>query len=388
MAKRPLTGRDIIKICFPDIRNPGNCDIATIRKWEDDTSDRYQDLEPEEQRSVFMLLASAGATLDEALDAVDGGKTLPTVPFYSDAQYSIKEASSFIDRGIATMNDDIGRIAPYTEDKGDDAKKNEAVQFLRDYGTNMYRQNAQLFARFVVNLVNRNISQRTKTAMATATAASLREWRDFGFGDKGMAAFANAAKDYANFVIRDYMQPGSADKFKDNIFDTMVADAHRATFIFNGKAYQETPAAELIPVFKSIVPDPAKQKALSSWLNQLCTTTFMSPSMGVPYGETGVNAIKLKGAGALANRDMTAGVFKSSLLDTYGHDIVHELQVSPDGKTATITQSMTIDLSSPGSDMYNKISFGQVTISQRLVVDLTAEIPTVTDFNISQAFDW
>ena len=166
--------------------------------------------------------------------------------------------------------------------------------------------------------------------------------------DKGMAAFANAAKDYANFVIRDYMQPGSADKFKDNVFDTMVADAHRAIFIFNGTTYKETPAAELVPVFKSIVPDPAKQKALSSWLNQLCTTTFMSPSMGVPYGETGVNAIKLKGAGALANRDMTAGVFKSSLLDAYGHDLVHDLEVSPDGKTATITQTITADLSSPG----------------------------------------
>ena len=49
---------------------------------------------------------------------------------------------------------------------------------------------------------------------------------------------------------------------------------------------------------------------------------------------------------------------------------------------------MTADLSSPGSQMYKKISFGQVTISQRLVIDLTAEIPTVKDFQISQEFDW
>ena len=75
------------------------------------------------------------------------------------------------------------------------------------------------------------------------------------------------------------------------------------------------------------------------------------------------------------------------LLDPYGHDIVHDLQVSPDGKTATITQTMTADLSSPGSQMNRKISFGQVTLSQRLVIDLTTEIPTVTDFQISQEFD-
>ena len=133
---------------------------------------------------------------------------------------------------------------------------------------------------------------------------------------------------------------------------------------------------------------PKKQKALSSWLNQLCASTFKMPSMGVQYNETGVNAIKLPGAGALANIDMTTGIFTNDLLDAYGHDLVHDLQVSPDGKTATITQTVTADLSSPGSQINKKISFGQVTLSQRLVIDLTAEIPTVTDFQVSQEFDW
>ena len=85
---------------------------------------------------------------------------------------------------------------------------------------------------------------------------------------------------------------------------------------------------------------------------------------------------------------MTTGIYMNDLLDSYGHEFVHDLQVSPDGKTATITQTVTADLSSPGSQMYKKISFGQVTISQRLVIDLTAEIPTITDFQISQELDW
>lgn len=53
-----------------------------------------------------------------------------------------------------------------------------------------------------------------------------------------------------------------------------------------------------------------------------------------------------------------------------------------------IHDTMTADLSSPGPQMNKKISFGQVTLSQRLVVDLTADIPTVTDFQISQDLDW
>ena len=261
-------------------------------------------------------------------------------------------------------------------------------KLLQKHGTNMYRQNAQLFAKFIVNLVNHDATPQARTALAAATAASLREWRDFGFGDKGMAAFANAAKDMANAVIRDYMKPGNADKFNDNILGTMTADANRATFILNGTTYRKTPAAQLIPAFKSLVPDPKKQKALSSWLNQLCASTFKMPSMGVQYNETGVNAIKLPGAGALANIDMTTGIYMNDLLDSYGHDLVHDLQVSPDGKTATITQTVTADLSSPGSQMYKKISFGQVTLSQRLVIDLTAEIPTIKDYQIAQEFDW
>jgi hypothetical protein len=547
MAKGPLTGRDIIKTCFPDIRNPGDCDINTIKKWEDDSAVRFLALESKVRGTISPMLENAGATIDEALSAVRKGKTLPTVPFYSDAQYSIGEASSFVAAGLATMNGDICRLSPYTTGKGDDAqevfpgeqhawkfnfpdgerletnfdkqaniprvgqkirdlcgevhqkqigmvayllsqsgvsilknqplaefgistnehspvnfalsrnaetgavtitytspkelpvkfswtatvgvdgsvtstpfvidkpvarldertartivdgaiaklgvglddaRKNEAVQLLRKHGTNMYRQNAQLFAKFIVNLVNQNVSPQAKTAMVAATAASIREWRDFSFGNKDMAVFAHAAQDVANAVIRDYMQPGKAGNFKNDIFDTMLADANRATFIFNGTVYEKTPAAELIPAFKAVVPDPAKQKALSSWLNQLCFNTIMTPSMGVKYTETGVDAIKLPGAGALANRNMTTGTFMNSLLDTYGHDIVHDLQVSPDGKTATITQTMTADLSSPGSQMNKKISFGQVTLSQRLVIDLTAEIPTVTDFKISQEIDW
>ena len=557
MSKRPLTGQDIIKTCFPDIRNPGNCDVNTIKAWEDALGKQYNELSEQandedaevslaELKTAQGLLDSAGATLDEALAAVKRGKTIPTVPFYSEAQYSIEEASSVATCGLATMNGDICRLAPYMTGKGDDAKetflpeqhawkftfpdgerletsgskhgdiprvgqkikdlcgevhpkqigtvayllsqaglnvmekqplakfgiatsehspvnfslsrndetgavtitytspkelpvkfswtatvgvdgtvtntpftiekpvarlderaartlvdgaiaklgvgldearKDEAVQMLQKHGTNMYRQNAQLFAKFIVRVVAQNYSAQAKTAMASQTAASLREWRDFGFGDKGLAQFANAAKDYANAVIRDYMQPDKAGKFKDNVHDTMIADANRSTYILNGTTYVYKPAGELVPAFKALVPDTRKQKAISSWINQLCMNTILSPSLHVPY-ETGVAASELPGFGAFVNRDMTTGAFSNGILSTFGHGLVHDLQVSPDGRTATITQTMSADLSGPGALMGDPKAFGQVTFTQRLVIDLTAEIPTVTDFQISQEFDW
>ena len=265
------------------------------------------------------------------------------------------------------------------------AQKREAVRLLRQHGTNMYAKNAQLFARFLVRLVTRtrNLGAAAKAAMAAETAGSIRGWRDFGFGDSGLAPFADAAKDYANSVIRDHMRPGNAGKFADNIHSTLLADADRAIYILNGTTYDRKPAGELVPALKALVPDPKKQKAISTWINQLCMNTIVSPSNHVPY-PTGVAAHELPGFGALANRSLLTGTFENPVLETVGHGIVHDLKLSPDGRTATITQTISTDLAAPGSNMQRKIGFGRATFTQRLVIDLEPEIPTVTEYQLSQ----
>lgn len=42
----------------------------------------------------------------------------------------------------------------------------------------MYSKNAQLFARFLVSLVNGNYGAQEKAALAAETAESIRGWRD------------------------------------------------------------------------------------------------------------------------------------------------------------------------------------------------------------------
>ena len=111
--------------------------------------------------------------------------------------------------------------------------------------------------------------------------------------------------------------------------------------------------------------------------------TIVSPSNHVPY-PTGVAAHELPGFGALVNRSLLTGTFENPLLETVGHGLVHDLKLSPDGRTATITQTISADLAAPGSNMQRKIGFGQVTFSQRLVIDLEPEIPTVTAYQLSQ----
>ena len=161
----------------------------------------------------------------------------------------------------------------------------------------------------------------------------------------------------------------------------MIKDANRGIYILNGTIYDQRPEGELVPAFKAVVTDPKKQKAISCYLHQLAFQTFNNASIHAPYSNgTMPNAIK--GFDSLVSLEMDKlGV---PVLFTFGHSLVHDLQVSPDGKTATITQSITADLAAPGSNMHELNSFGQVSFSQRFVIDLTAEIPTVIDLKISQ----
>ena len=259
----------------------------------------------------------------------------------------------------------------------------EAVALFRKHGKTMQPWNAGTFAKFLVRLVA--AGGRNREAIAADTAKSIRQWRNVSFGDAGLAAFNEAAKNYASNTIREYLQPAKATKFKDDIHDTMIADANRGTYILNGATYAYRSADELVPAFKAIVPDAKKQRALSTYLNQLCLGTIVLPSNHVPY-DTGVVAHELPGFGALVNRDMTSGLYKAGILHTFGHGLTHDLKLSEDGKTATITQTMAADLSGPGATMEDPKAFGRVTLTQRLVIDLEPEIPVVADYQIAQTF--
>jgi len=266
------------------------------------------------------------------------------------------------------------------------AQRDQAVSLLRAHGTNMFDKNAKLFAGFLVQLVRTRGTPEKNAQIAADTAKSIREWRDFGFGNSSNVEFRKAAGEYASNTIRKFMQPGQAGKFTDNVHDTMIQDAKRAVYTFNGTTYSHRPMDEVISAFKALVPDPKKQKALSTYLNQLCFESTMLPSNHAPY-DTGVDANKIPGADMLANRDFTTGLYHFVILGTTGHDLFHDLQVSPDGKTATITQTISADLASSSVVGMKEAHFGKVTLTQRLVIDLEPEIPVVTDFQLAQTIE-
>ena len=206
---------------------------------------------------------------------------------------------------------------------------------------------------------------------------------DAGFGDHRLAPFEAAAKEQVQATVREHMAPANAGKFRNGIHTAMTADANRGTFILNGTVYAYRPAGEVISAFKALVPDPKAQKTLSGYMNQLCFETLLMPTSHLPLS-TGTDAIHLPGAGAVVNRDMTSGLYLTTILSTDGHGATHDLELSEDGRTATITQTISADLAAPESGKNDKDFFGAVSISQRIVIDLAPDVPVVTDYKLSQ----
>ena len=306
---------------------------------------------------------------------IDGKVTSTPMKFEKPVEMNIGLAGKYVDDAAKSLGVKLNR-----------SQKTLAVALLAANGINMYEKNARLFAQFIVKLRLTDASAVGDRQKAADTAKSIRKWRSFELNDRRLAPFNAAVKENSNDIIRDYMTPARADRFQNNIFTTMAADAQRSVFILNGKVYDHRPSGELVSAFKALVTDPKAQKALSSWMNQLCFTSILPLTSHVPLN-TGTDAINLPGADAIVNRDMMTGFYMSPLLSTYGHDAIHDLQLSEDGQTAIITQTVSADLTAPHSNQNNPVFFGSVSFTQRLVIDLTQEVPTVTDYKLSQTID-
>ena len=306
---------------------------------------------------------------------VDGMVTTTPLKFEKQVEMNVGVATKYVEDAAKRLGVNLTNT-----------QKSLATVLVARYGTNMYDQNARLFAGFIVQLRLTDSSAERDLKRAEDTAKSIREWRSFGFDDDRLAQFNEAAKAQVQDTINGYLSPAKANNFKNNIHETFIADAQRSVYTLNGKTYAHRPTNEVVDAFKALVPNPKAQKTLSSYMNQLCFETLLPVASHIPFN-TGVNAIKLPGAGAIANRDMLTELYTSALLSTKGHDAIHDLRISPDGRTAVITQTISASFASPYSDSNNPSHFGSATFTQRIVLDLSQEEPVVTDYKLSQTIN-
>ena len=166
-----------------------------------------------------------------------------------------------------------------------------------------------------------------------------------------------------------------AGKNYPNVANQMYVDIDNGTWDLNGTKFGfNSDRAEVIKTFDSIVGNkkPNVSKALSMLLSQLSFKDSESITQKID---------RTKGSELFVSRDVLrdgAGITNSK-----GFSLHYGLKMSEDGNTATVTVAIDSDISSNGT-MFNEFKIGKTTLTQKITVDLTKEIPEVTDVQFAQ----
>ena len=171
----------------------------------------------------------------------------------------------------------------------------------------------------------------------------------------------------------------------------MTRDISRSHVVINGQTFAkdaDTDYPAVYAAFKKALPAEKAQKAVSSLMHQGglgdLTATMLKAPMEPEDGGDPVELFNLPGAKMLFQRDMTAenAIFEKPQFDG-NQALDYDLEVTPDGNTAVLTMRMQSPIMMGNAENVDE-GFGQMRIAQKLTIDLTPEVPVVTDVKISQ----
>ncbi|MBP5300711.1 MAG: hypothetical protein J6Y80_04835, partial [Victivallales bacterium] len=283
----------------------------------------------------------------------------------------------------------------------DKQKAARAAELMQRYCTDMPLKNAKMFANFVITLNLTKAEKQSEDEIAADMAENIRDWSEFGFGKMELASLETFIKNNFTELMSDAVEDAKASKPHNFVKDKEIAsglleDANRGLFTINGQFIASRETEDVISAFKEAVPNKAMRQGISYIFNQTLGNTFMTLSNRIPLAETnkhpnGIGTSDAEGIELIVSREtgntmnngnrmykmMTHSGKKSS--GNYG------LQVSEDGRSATVTVSVTNILAS-GAGPNAMASYGEATYGMTLKLDLSGEKPVATDVKLSQSF--
>ena len=299
-------------------------------------------------------------------------------------QMSAEEASKMVDEAIDQYGYEV-------------TKEERAIckELLAQHAVGLLPRYAKLLAQFLVRLPfdanNAELSRRK----AAETANSLRTTRSFSFGEPRVKELEDAIKARHNEYVAAQLAknpfPVATLHGSTNIFDAMTSDVSRSHVVINGQTFAKDDATDYQAVysaFKKALPAEKAQKAVSSLMHQgglgdLTLTMMKHPFLPDDGGDP-VELFNLPGADLLFQRDMTDdnAIFSKPQFDA-NQAPDYDLEVSPDGNTAVLTMRMESPIMM-GHAANEDEGFGTIQFAQKLTIDLTPDVPVVTDVKISQ----
>ncbi|MBQ7617296.1 MAG: hypothetical protein IJS50_00315 [Desulfovibrio sp.] len=295
--------------------------------------------------------------------------------------------SSTLDNAVSRMNVNLS-----------EEQKTKAAQYIGELGRAYQLEGTKLdfLANFVVRLGLTQNSAASDLKYATDMAKNISHWTEFQVGqgeNVGVGKLETTIKNLFNELIDDAMADAAkgaqSSKYVSDpdVSSSMITDANRNTFIFNGEEMKKS-VGEVIAGFKRVVQKPAMRQGLSSILHQISPLVFSSLSMrGDMFSTTAhpkLSSNSIDGIEKIVSRDMDKGDYQMGTF-LQSDDVSLNLDVKEDG-TATFTVKARNSLATgAGNDPMS--SYGSVDYSLVLQIDLTGAKPVITDAKLGQSFD-
>jgi len=262
-----------------------------------------------------------------------------------------------------------------------------ARRLFNDHSAGLPPKNAAMFARYVFAL-DLSDDHAGLDAKAARMAKEMKTWRDFGFGDAGVGGPRNVVKQaVTSFVTSNVARKDfhKGDEFK-NISTQMYADVSRSDITINGRHVEpETDKADILRLFQAAVPGAKAQQLISWAMNQGLAAPLIYSGEGnkvvMDDGSEPVDIRALPGGKILAGRN--GSEHYTALMAA--KNVSYTLDVSEDGKTATLVNTMENLLMVGDRPASSATGFGSATQSIKVTFDLSnPEAPFISDVDIAQ----
>lgn len=299
----------------------------------------------------------------------------------------------------AMVSDAMARLGV----KLDKSAAKSVANLVARHGAGMSARQLSILANYAVR--RKAANSPVPDAKLAALAADMKKWRDFGANDTMiLRQLGRKAADTANAHVKEnfdkehWFMDDAAHQASinhpclPNIADQFYADITSGSWNFgNGtikldrqfnKEQARAFTQNVLDQFNRTIDEKissearrgAVKKVLSTLLHQgnFSEMELLSRKQGQLAGTMGADMFVSK---TMGEDDLEAIVS--------GSDKAMGLEISEDGTTATVTVSIAKTITSDGSTMADG-KIGTVLWSQTMTVDLTRDIPEVTDVKFTQ----
>ncbi|MBQ6472910.1 MAG: hypothetical protein IJJ33_13080 [Victivallales bacterium] len=272
----------------------------------------------------------------------------------------------------------------------------QATSLMTHFGATLPESRRALFASFLVNLKLTDSAGIPKTTLDAAKrmAREMSKWRDFDFGFSPVQGVCDAFMPAQNKILMEGQTSPSSQKSGEDIDSIFEADVSRCTYRLGDKTFKfdapgtaDEKTAAVVEQFKKMLPPGVMRKAISAVMCQTSSTDLANFTVQ-NRNIDGVELHHALGTEMFATSKFD-GVQRSMPL-AMQKDTVWELDISPDGKTATVTLNHNCDLTTgelPDVDNHLDGIFGEVTIKQKMTIDISGDAPVLKDVSFAQKFE-